>query len=47
MLENNDTICGYAYAHRFKDRDAYAWGAELSIYLDKNICAKGYGKNFI
>lgn len=47
MLENNDTICGYAYAHRFKERDAYAWGAELSIYLDKNICAKGYGKNFI
>ena len=44
MLENNDTICGYAYAHRFKERDAYAWGAELSIYLDKNICAKGYGK---
>lgn len=44
VLENNDAICGYAYAHRFKERDAYAWGAELSIYLDKNICAKGYGK---
>ncbi len=44
VLENDNQILGYAYAHRFKERDAYAWGAELSIYMDKNICAKGYGK---
>lgn len=44
VLEENDEILGYAYAHRFKERDAYAWGAELSIYMDKNIHSKGYGK---
>lgn len=44
LLENNGEVFGYAYAHRFKERAAYAWGAELSIYMDKNIHSKGYGK---
>lgn len=44
VLENDGKLLGYAYAHRFKERSAYAWGAECSIYMDKNIHLKGYGK---
>lgn len=41
--ENNETI-GYAYAHKLRERQAYQWVAELSIYFDKNKTSKGYGK---
>lgn len=37
-------VCGYAYAHRFQSREAYQWGAELSIYLDRNMRSRGLGK---
>ena len=33
VCEHEGEILGYAYAHRFKERAAYQWGAELSIYL--------------
>ena len=36
-------IVGYTYAHRIQLRDAYQWGAELSIYLDKNFPGRGWG----
>lgn len=36
-------IVGYNYAHRIQIRDAYQWGAELSIYLDKNLHGRGWG----
>lgn len=36
-------ICGYAYAHRFQARDAYQWGAELSVYLDSRMLSRGVG----
>lgn len=44
VLEDENKIFGYAYAHRFKEREAYQWSAELSIYLDKNLTSKGFGK---
>ena len=44
VLEENDKIFGYAYAHRLRERAAYQWIAELSIYLDKNITSKGHGR---
>ena len=31
---HNGRIVGYAYAHRRGERAAYAWNAELSVYLD-------------
>lgn len=37
-------ITGYAYAHRQKERAAYQWNAELSVYLDKNHCFQGLGR---
>lgn len=40
----NKEIIGYAYAHRYLEREAYQWDAELSVYLDKNNLYKGFGK---
>lgn len=44
VCENNNKIIGYCYAHRFMEREAYNWNAELSIYLDKENTSKGIGK---
>lgn len=44
ILEEKEKIIGYAYAHRLRERAAYQWIAELSIYFDKNSTSKGYGK---
>lgn len=43
VAEENGKIIGYAYAHEFKERTAYQWGAELSVYLDKTATGKGVG----
>lgn len=37
-------IAGYACAHRYMEREAYQWGAELSVYLDRNHTSRGLGK---
>lgn len=44
VAEVGDEICGYAYAHRHRDRPAYDWSAELSIYLDDDWSGYGLGK---
>lgn len=36
-------IVGYAYAQRFKERAAYAWNAELSVYIKENNTKLGIG----
>ena len=41
-----DTECGivgYAYASDFKDKDAYVWAAETTIYIDKEWLGCGVG----
>jgi phosphinothricin acetyltransferase len=43
-LERDGKIIGYSYAHRFHDRTAYSWCAELSIYLDNKCHGRGCGK---
>ncbi len=42
ILDNQ--IIGYAYAHRQRERAAYQWNAELSIYLDVDSQGRGIGK---
>lgn len=37
-------IAGYAYAHRQRERAAYQWNAELSVYIDKSHLRYGMGK---
>lgn len=35
---------GYAYAHRHKERAAYQWDAELSVYLSEAAFGRGVGR---
>ena len=44
VCEDDGKIFGYAYAHRYMERAAYQWNAELSVYLDKSYVSKGFGK---
>lgn len=43
VWEENGVILGYAYADAAFARMAYAWDADLSIYLDRNARGKGIG----
>lgn len=37
-------IVGYAYASRYRSRNAYEWDSELSIYLDEDYHGRGIAK---
>ena len=43
VAEDDEKIVGYAYLDRFHERSAYRFTADLSIYLDKDLLAKGTG----
>lgn len=43
VLEDDDRILGYAYLSPFKEREAYNWSAETSIYLRLDLRGKGLG----
>lgn len=45
VAESENKIIGYAYASAFGERAAYAWTAEVSIYVEQNHRKKGVGKN--
>jgi L-amino acid N-acyltransferase YncA len=34
VLEEDGRVCGYAYGARFKDRAAYRWSCEVSVYVE-------------
>lgn len=38
------TVVGYAYAHRMRERKAYDWTVEGSIYVDSKARGLGVGK---
>lgn len=44
VWEEDGRLLGYAYAHRFRSREADRWGAELSVYVDRNAHSRGVGK---
>lgn len=44
VAEADGAIAGYAYAHRIGERAAYAWNAELSVYLDPARKGAGLGR---
>lgn len=44
VLEENGRILGYAYGSRYRERRAYDFTAEVSVYIDKDELGKGYGK---
>jgi phosphinothricin acetyltransferase len=39
-----DAVAGYAYATQFRDREAYRFAAEDSIYVHPDAMGKGVGK---
>ena len=44
VAEKDGKIIGYTYAHRFKERQAYDWSVECSIYLHPLARGMGLGK---
>lgn len=44
VAEEDGVIFGYAYASSFRDRAAYDWDAELSIYVSHGNYRRGIGK---
>ena len=42
-VEGN-SILGYAYAGVFKDRAAYDWAAETTVYVDRDARGRGCGR---
>lgn len=42
-VNENGEILGYAYAGSFKDRKAYDWSVETTIYLRQDCRGKGIG----
>lgn len=44
VSEQDGVIAGYAYAGPFKERSAYDWAVETTIYIDKDARKKGLGK---
>ena len=44
VAEHDGKIAGYAYVSPFKERAAYAWAVETSIYVDQNCKRMGIGK---
>ncbi len=43
VYEEEGKIQAYAYAHKLREREAYQWNAELSIYVDNTAHKKGLG----
>ena len=44
VWEEDGFLLGYAYAHRYREREADRWGAELSVYVDRSAHSRGIGK---
>jgi L-amino acid N-acyltransferase YncA len=44
VLEHDDEILGYAYAHAFDPRPAYQWSVETSIYMAAHHYRFGGGR---
>lgn len=44
VYEEDGKILGYAYACKWKDRSAYKYTAEVTVYLHPEHCNKGIGK---
>ena len=44
VAQRGEEIVGYAYAGPFKERAAYDWSAELTIYLAPGARRRGFGR---
>ena len=44
VAEVDGVVRGYAYAGRFRDRPAYDWVAETTVYVDRAFHGRGLGR---
>ncbi len=44
VAEADGTVLGYAYASSFHEREAYGWGAEVTIYVRQDQQRRGLGR---
>lgn len=44
VAEKQGVIAGYAYAGKFKDRPAYDWAVETTVYVHQDYKKSGVGK---
>ncbi|MEN6327605.1 MAG: N-acetyltransferase family protein [Syntrophomonas sp.] len=44
VILEDKRIVGYAYASAFKEREAYKWAVETSVYIKQDYRGKGLGK---
>ena len=44
VCEKYGRMVGYAYAHLYKERAAYAWDVELSVYTSTEAAGMGIGR---
>ena len=47
IYEMDGEILGYAYANRWKERSAYRYVAEVTVYIDKDHLGKGIGRELL
>ena len=43
VAERDGRVCAYAYASRLRQRPAYDWVAETSVYVDRELVGAGLG----
>lgn len=47
VSDREGQVCGYAYVTQFRDRPAYAWMSENSIYVHPDWQGQGVGKELL
>lgn len=47
VCEIDDVVVGYAYASSFREREAYQWDVELSIYVHPNVVRQEVGSSLM
>jgi L-amino acid N-acyltransferase YncA len=45
VCELDNRVVGYAYASKHRDRSAYEWSAESSVYVSSDLHQKGVGRS--
>lgn len=45
VFEENGMVAGYAYASRYRERAAYQWGVECSVYIHPEYHRKGIARS--
>lgn len=44
VAERDGAVVGYAYAGKHRERPAYQWSVEVTVYVDATACRSGVGR---